>query len=272
MVFGQTLLSPEAIPSDSLAILNNEETRVTGNGGEKMPEREHPVLLHIKDAEAWLARAKSHYQKAAPVRGELDLSLAQAEVRYAWELSRRKRMAGKTGERIHPPVPLFRRLGRVMVTVVVFLGLVFSCGRFWRQVEGRRASAPTGLPCSGIPEVTGIKQPTAKTGAFFPATKETATRSKPPGLAQKNDGPRPSVPGEKVGVTATVPSPAGGEEGLPTGETVSSSSGEVVPVSEAEEIPSLREESRPTGFDLAELERVAREALRPDYQVREDKP
>ena len=51
-------------------------------------EQGERVLLHINDAQSWLSRASSDFQAAERVRGELDLSLAQAEVKYAWELSR----------------------------------------------------------------------------------------------------------------------------------------------------------------------------------------
>ena len=51
-------------------------------------EQGKQVLLHIDDAQSWLSRASSDFQAAEPIRGELDLSLAQAEVKYAWELSR----------------------------------------------------------------------------------------------------------------------------------------------------------------------------------------
>lgn len=51
-----------------------------------------PVKLvkHIEDAENWLKKAKEEFNQANPVRGELSLNLAQAEVKYVWELSHRQ--------------------------------------------------------------------------------------------------------------------------------------------------------------------------------------
>lgn len=51
-------------------------------------ERDKSVLTHIQDAESWLSKARTNYLANNRVRGELDLSLAQAETKYAWELSR----------------------------------------------------------------------------------------------------------------------------------------------------------------------------------------
>jgi hypothetical protein len=48
------------------------------------------VLSHIDEAKNWLNEAKEEYTQSNRVRGELNLNLAQAEVKYAWELSRRQ--------------------------------------------------------------------------------------------------------------------------------------------------------------------------------------
>jgi hypothetical protein len=48
------------------------------------------VVSHIDEAKNWLDEAKELYTQSNRVRGELNLNLAQAEVKYAWELSRRQ--------------------------------------------------------------------------------------------------------------------------------------------------------------------------------------
>ncbi len=46
------------------------------------------IRMHIEEARYWLARAGESFTAGNGARGELDLSLAQAEARYAWEISR----------------------------------------------------------------------------------------------------------------------------------------------------------------------------------------
>jgi hypothetical protein len=48
------------------------------------------VLSHIDEAKNWLDEAKEEYTNSNQARGEMNLNLAQAEVRYAWELSRKQ--------------------------------------------------------------------------------------------------------------------------------------------------------------------------------------
>ncbi len=47
------------------------------------------LLAHIDEAKNWLDKAKEEYKGSNRLRGDLHLNLAQAEVKYAWELSRR---------------------------------------------------------------------------------------------------------------------------------------------------------------------------------------
>lgn len=46
------------------------------------------LIDYIDGAKDWLDKAKTEYNQANPVGGELILNLAQAEIKYAWELSR----------------------------------------------------------------------------------------------------------------------------------------------------------------------------------------
>jgi hypothetical protein len=48
----------------------------------------HKLIDYIDGAKDWLDKAKTEYNQANPVGGELILNLAQAEIKYAWELSR----------------------------------------------------------------------------------------------------------------------------------------------------------------------------------------
>jgi len=46
------------------------------------------LIDYIDGAKDWLDKAKTEYSQANPIGGELKLNLAQAEIKYAWELSR----------------------------------------------------------------------------------------------------------------------------------------------------------------------------------------
>ncbi|HEX3048757.1 MAG TPA: hypothetical protein VHY08_28675, partial [Bacillota bacterium] len=45
------------------------------------------LVKHIDEAKDWLDKAKQEYTESNPIRGEMILNLAQAEIKYAWELS-----------------------------------------------------------------------------------------------------------------------------------------------------------------------------------------
>lgn len=52
------------------------------------------LLVRIDEAKEWLDKAKTEYIASNPIRGELNLNLAQAEVKYAWELSHQQNVSG----------------------------------------------------------------------------------------------------------------------------------------------------------------------------------
>jgi hypothetical protein len=80
------------------------------------------LIEHIEEAKDWLNKAKDEYSQANPVRGELILNLAQAEVKYAWELSHRQFVSTKRelirNRKINYLVP-------AAASVIIILGLVF---------------------------------------------------------------------------------------------------------------------------------------------------
>lgn len=51
-------------------------------------DKSNQLLQYIEDAKTWLDKAEDEFNNANSTRGELILSLAQAEVKHAWELSR----------------------------------------------------------------------------------------------------------------------------------------------------------------------------------------
>ncbi|NLG83202.1 MAG: hypothetical protein GX493_01040 [Firmicutes bacterium] len=241
-------------------------------------ERKHPVLLHIEDAEAWLARAREHYRTAAVVRGELDLSLAQAEVRYAWELSRK----GRTGEgarvETRRPRPDRRWFPWVAAAGIFLFTFVFFLGGWPRSVP--RKTPPVAQNLSGTPErKEETWTPTVTVRSSPPATVTKA--KKVVGEESKKYSPSPpSPPSSPEAVRSSVAAVIDtGEEPVPAEEVegvqvpVASSAGAEIPVAEKtpgsaeREVLPPREELRPALLDLAELERVAREILRPDREI-----
>jgi hypothetical protein len=58
------------------------------------------VITHIEEAKNWLDEAKEEYIQSNGIRGDLNLNLAQAEVKCAWELSRNQNV-----KHIIQPVP-----------------------------------------------------------------------------------------------------------------------------------------------------------------------
>lgn len=80
--------------------------------------QQEAVLAHIDDAASWLSRARNAYRVANRARAELDLCLAQAEVRYAWEISRGPRRIS------HPGIA--RDGGRWRLALAACLGLVLT--------------------------------------------------------------------------------------------------------------------------------------------------
>jgi hypothetical protein len=57
------------------------------------------LLEHIEEAQDWLEKAKDEYVQSNSIRGEMILNLAQAEVRHAWELSRRQSVSDNVAAR-----------------------------------------------------------------------------------------------------------------------------------------------------------------------------
>ena len=232
-------------------------------------EREHPVLLHIEDAEAWLARAKAHYRRAAAVRGELDLSLAQAEVRYAWELSR-KRRAGEPGLCKAPRSPSFIHwLPLVAASLVLFLALIFFLGGWPRPVTRK---APLAASSLSRPSEQGEERKAPSPVVSLPAS--PSGRKMEPSATRKNQV-QISHPTVAEAVPSSSPAPPGStvEEGGRENEDEVSLPEGVPPEAEPESRPSgqdvlsPREDLRPVSLDLAELERVAKETLMLDREA-----
>jgi hypothetical protein len=79
------------------------------------------VLSHIDEAKNWLDAAKTKYSQSNRVGGELNLNLAQAEVKYAWELSRHQNVTSTV--QINPPRRTIKYFPAAAACFLIFLGL-----------------------------------------------------------------------------------------------------------------------------------------------------
>ena len=91
------------------------------------------LIERIEDAKSWLDKAKDEYSKSNPTRGGLILNLAQAEVKYAWELSHHQfvsksvqQLSRKSKSRYFIPVAASFALLTALVIGVRFGGVFLS--------------------------------------------------------------------------------------------------------------------------------------------------
>ncbi len=114
------------------------------------------LMGHIEDAKDWLDKAKEYYNQANPTHAEMTLNLAQAEVKYAWELSRERYV---TKKQTTIPKRKFNHLIAVAACVLVFFGLIFG----YRQGEINKHLAINFKPAEkDVPVDSGSKLVTAK--------------------------------------------------------------------------------------------------------------
>jgi hypothetical protein len=94
------------------------------------------VVSHIDEAKNWLDAAKAKYSQSNRVGGELNLNLAQAEVKYAWELSRRQNVISTVPTT--PPRRARKYFPAAAACFLIFLGL--TGGLYW---AGRNSKGET---------------------------------------------------------------------------------------------------------------------------------
>lgn len=214
-------------------------------------KRSKEVLLHIDDAQAWLLRAKANYQRDNTARGEMDLSLAQAETRYAWELSRGRVRAAEPQRRSAARkwwLPLAACLGLGLMAALI-LPLVPRRGSDAAGEEQvLEAALPAAVPEAVIPEREARAE---REGDRAPAAGRTTAV---PALAsvgiEQNAAPQETTP------AATAPERARPPERV-----------EPETIARTQDNPPKPPEKRPAGtapglgVDLGELERMAKEIL-----------
>lgn len=107
------------------------------------------LIDYIDGAKDWLDKAKTEYNQANPVGGELILNLAQAEIKYAWELSRSNYVSD-----FIKPVRKRERKNNLILPVAASFIVLFGLG-WWLTVglhTVKNRPALTGYPNAGFNE------------------------------------------------------------------------------------------------------------------------
>jgi hypothetical protein len=112
------------------------------------------VIRRIGFAEGWLRRAKGDYRRGQVVRGELTLSLAEAEIRHAWELSRALPRDGLYSQGLRSLLTMAALAG-VLILVTAFLGAGLVPALPGTSPRGLAPTSPVGRPVITFPQSVG---------------------------------------------------------------------------------------------------------------------
>jgi hypothetical protein len=162
------------------------------------------VLSHIVEAKNWLDEAKEEYTNSNRARGEINLNLAQAEVRYAWELSRKQNVI-----QIDQAEPVKRKRNYLPVAASILILTGLTVGVYW-GVRGVKTEAPSiaakspAKPVRG-PELTVASVP-EKPGADLTAKIGGVANSQLKVVKNRVQNAAPIQPVRKLEKTAAVKS------------------------------------------------------------------
>jgi hypothetical protein len=79
------------------------------------------LIDYIDGAKDWLDKARTEYSQANPLGGEMKLNLAQAEIKYAWELSR-SNYVSDTMKPVQKPERKFNPILPVAASIIIIVG------------------------------------------------------------------------------------------------------------------------------------------------------
>ena len=165
------------------------------------------LLQHIDDAKVWLEKAKTEYKQANPLQGELILNLAQAEVKYAWELSRKRCVAKDKGD---------KNGSRLKFYLPLAASFVLISGVFLWQFGHKGPNSGGTLTARNLKP--GVTAGTPLPGTASPAVTSVAPGTPPPVL--------PQTQSDKVAVNeGTVKEPADTTEPDRISQTLTSATG-----------------------------------------------
>lgn len=208
------------------------------------------VLLHIDDAQSWLSRARKDYCADSRIRGELDLVLAQAETRFAWELSRGRRSAARSRRRFSSRWWLPLAAGLAAIAIVL--------GAFARWL-----ARPDKIESAAQPPAREISAP-ATAGGASSAGSAAVPRQRTAGPAALEDKAEDKAHEPPLAAATAAPSDAVQAEGpgdaAPSGEASPAVTERATVHPQGENLRAAGTESG-LAVDLNELARVARETL-----------
>lgn len=84
------------------------------------------MVTHLDEAKNWIDKAKEEYVESNAIRGDLNLNLAQAEMKYAWELSRGVNVSKSDVAASDKFQQIKRLLPVAAAFILVVMGVVFS--------------------------------------------------------------------------------------------------------------------------------------------------
>lgn len=84
------------------------------------------VLKHIKFARSWLEKAENEFSTENNTKGELTLTLVQAEVKHAWEASRKAKSSGGLSKRTRGLRGGHLRLLPGFIVIALFTTIIFN--------------------------------------------------------------------------------------------------------------------------------------------------
>lgn len=151
-----------------------------------MTEKKRQKNTHLSSARQWLSKAEEAFDKDHDVRGELDLFLAQAELRHAQENNRSRRWRFS-----YPLLQHGLAFGLAVAVAAVGIG-----GAYW-LVLGKDKAVPIPLATQTTPSASTAKnsfvipaQPVqAQQSLPVPAVTVTSPQTSPP---VKNMNPEPA--------------------------------------------------------------------------------
>ncbi len=135
------------------------------------------LLEHIEEAQDWLEKAKDEYNQANNIRGEMILNLAQAEVRHAWELSRRQSVssdvAAKPKKRNGAEFKV-RYLLPAAASIIILSGVIV-----WLNVGKIDYKSPIALlsPSSAVSNMQDMQAKMAKDAVSKETVKDLASKA-----------------------------------------------------------------------------------------------
>jgi hypothetical protein len=162
-----------------------------------MADFKQHMILHLRSAKVWMARAEESFDKNSNIRGELDLILAQAELQHARESNLSSKWRNK-----YPAI--FHSFSLAAALVIVSVGY----GSFaWNQHHGQTKETSPVFQSSTVAAVSQIvggvltSQPRVEAANEEPSVEKSTfhtTESLPVVVQQKIESVRAAEPSNLV--------------------------------------------------------------------------